>query len=66
MVNILGDVWHQGRQPDWSSTNADPSAKLHLYDKGTPAPGRKMGHITVTAATVDEAVRRAEALHATL
>jgi 5-(carboxyamino)imidazole ribonucleotide synthase len=66
MVNILGDVWRQGRQPNWSSTLADPTAKLHLYDKGTPAPGRKMGHITVTAATVDEAVRRAEALHATL
>jgi len=66
MVNILGDAWHQGRQPDWSQTLADPSAKLHLYDKGTAAPGRKMGHITVTAATVDEAVRRAETLHATL
>ena len=66
MVNILGDVWRQGRQPNWSSTLADPTAKLHLYEKGTPAPGRKMGHITVTAATVDEAVRRAEALHATL
>jgi 5-(carboxyamino)imidazole ribonucleotide synthase len=66
MVNILGDVWHQGRQPDWSHTLADPSAKLHLYDKGTAAPGRKMGHITVTAATAEDAMRRAETLHATL
>lgn len=66
MVNLLGDLWRGGREPDWTKVLADPSAKLHLYDKGKPAPGRKMGHITVTAATVDEAARRAEALHAAL
>lgn len=66
MVNLLGDLWRAGREPDWTKVLADPSAKLHLYDKGKPAPGRKMGHITVTAATVDEAARRAEALHAAL
>lgn len=66
MVNLLGDLWRNGQEPDWTKVLADPSAKLHLYDKGKPAPGRKMGHITVTAATVDEAARRAEALHAAL
>lgn len=66
MVNLLGDLWRNGREPDWTKVLADPSAKLHLYDKGQAAPGRKMGHITVTAATVDEAARRAEALHAAL
>jgi len=66
MVNLLGDLWRDGREPDWTKVLADPSAKLHLYDKGKPAPGRKMGHITVTAPTVDEAARRAEALHAAL
>ncbi|MGA0132734.1 MAG: 5-(carboxyamino)imidazole ribonucleotide synthase [Opitutales bacterium] len=66
MVNLLGDVWRDGRAPDWTRVLADSSAKLHLYDKGQPAPGRKMGHITVTAASVDEAARRAEALHAAL
>jgi len=66
MVNLLGDLWRGGREPDWTRVLADPSAKLHLYDKGRPAPGRKMGHITVTAATVEEAARRAEALHAAL
>ncbi len=25
---------------------ADPSACLHLYGKGAPSPGRKMGHVT--------------------
>jgi phosphoribosylaminoimidazole carboxylase len=39
---------------------------LHLYDKGKAAPGRKMGHVTVTAPTLEEALRRAEGLFATL
>jgi 5-(carboxyamino)imidazole ribonucleotide synthase len=66
MVNLLGDVWRNGMEPDWTKILADPSAKLHLYDKGKAAPGRKMGHITVTAPTLEEALRRAEALHAAL
>ena len=66
MVNLLGDVWRNGQEPDWTKVLADPSAKLHLYDKGKAAPGRKMGHITVTAPTLEEAIRRAEALHAAL
>jgi 5-(carboxyamino)imidazole ribonucleotide synthase len=66
MVNLLGDVWRNGQEPDWTKVLADPSAKLHLYDKGQAAPGRKMGHITVTAPTLEEAMRRAEALHASL
>ncbi len=66
MVNLLGDVWRDGQEPDWTKLLADPSAKLHLYDKGKAAPGRKMGHITVTAPTLEEALRRAEALHASL
>ncbi len=35
-------------QPDWAPIWAHPQAKLHLYDKGKPAPGRKMGHFTLT------------------
>jgi len=66
MVNLLGDVWRDGQEPDWTKVLADPSAKLHLYDKGKAAPGRKMGHITVTAPTLEEAIRRAEGLHAAL
>jgi len=66
MVNLLGDLWCNGQEPDWTKVLADPSAKLHLYDKGRAAPGRKMGHITVTAPSLEEAIRRAEALHAAL
>jgi 5-(carboxyamino)imidazole ribonucleotide synthase len=38
---------------------SDPAAHLHLYDKRRVFERRKMGHLTVTAATVDEALDRA-------
>jgi len=39
-----------------------PGAHLHLYGKAEPRRGRKMGHLTFTAATAAEA--RAVALEA--
>lgn len=45
MLNILGDAWQSG-EPDWASLLEDGNCKLHLYDKGEPRPGRKMGHLT--------------------
>ena len=65
MVNLLGDLWTD-LEPDWSVALADPSASLHLYGKTTPRPGRKMGHITVTAATPEEAQHRAMAIRSGL
>lgn len=65
MVNLLGDVWQDGA-PDWSALLTDPDVKLHLYDKGAPRPGRKMGHFTVMKDTVEEALAVAEALFASL
>ncbi|WP_310461725.1 5-(carboxyamino)imidazole ribonucleotide synthase [Sphaerotilus sp.] len=55
MLNLLGDLWFdaQGaeRTPDWAAVLALPGAHLHLYGKASARPGRKMGHLTVTAAT---------------
>jgi 5-(carboxyamino)imidazole ribonucleotide synthase len=65
MVNLLGDLWGSG-EPDWSVALADPHASLHLYGKTSARPGRKMGHITVTADTTDEAERRAKAIRSLL
>jgi 5-(carboxyamino)imidazole ribonucleotide synthase len=65
MVNLLGDLWADG-EPDWSMVMADPEASLHLYGKTMSRPGRKMGHITVTAATPQEAQHRAIALRSGL
>lgn len=60
MANLLGDLWRHG-EPDWSAVCAFPSAKLHLYGKLAPRPGRKMGHVTALAATPEGAERMARA-----
>lgn len=55
MWNLLGDLWADG-DPDWASLLRDPRAKLHLYGKSDPRPGRKMGHVCVMADSVNEAL----------
>ena len=62
MLNLLGDLWPAVGEPDWAAVLALPGTHLHLYGKAKAAPGRKMGHLTITAATVDAA--RATALQA--
>ena len=51
MLNLLGDLWQAapGGQPDWPAVLALPGTHLHLYGKSDPRPGRKMGHLTITA-----------------
>ncbi len=62
MVNLLGDVWEAtDGSPDWSAVLAMPRAHLHLYGKSGYRIGRKMGHITVTGETVEEALSVATA-----
>ena len=65
MANLLGDVWSAGT-PDWSAALAVPGVRLHLYGKDEPRPGRKMGHLTATAADADQAARRVQAARAAL
>jgi 5-(carboxyamino)imidazole ribonucleotide synthase len=64
MINLLGDVWFDeagaARTPPWAQVLALPGVHLHLYGKVSARRGRKMGHITVTAA--DGAAARAVAL----
>jgi 5-(carboxyamino)imidazole ribonucleotide synthase len=55
MVNLLGDLWEKGK-PDWPAALARHNVKLHLYGKQQPRPGRKMGHLTAMAASVEEAL----------
>ncbi|MDO9223268.1 MAG: 5-(carboxyamino)imidazole ribonucleotide synthase [Caulobacter sp.] len=40
MTNLLGD-----EVLGWAALASDPEARLHLYGKGEPRPGRKMGHV---------------------
>lgn len=59
MVNLLGELW-QGDPPDPAAALAVPGVTLHLYGKTVARRGRKMGHLTACAGTVDEAVERVE------
>jgi 5-(carboxyamino)imidazole ribonucleotide synthase len=40
MTNLLGDDIL-----NWRALSAEPGARLHVYGKAEPRPGRKMGHI---------------------
>ncbi|MCW5548286.1 MAG: 5-(carboxyamino)imidazole ribonucleotide synthase [Opitutaceae bacterium] len=60
MVNLLGEVWARG-EPDWAGLLAQDGVKLHLYGKAEARPGRKMGHFTVRAPDVVEALALAQA-----
>ena len=57
IVNLLGDVWLNG-EPDFPAALAVPGVRLHLYEKQTPRAGRKMGHLSATGATAEEALER--------
>ena len=67
MLNLLGDLWFRGgnsaeQSPAWDQLLALPGTHLHLYGKANARPGRKMGHLTITAANAASA--RATALQA--
>jgi 5-(carboxyamino)imidazole ribonucleotide synthase len=60
MLNILGDVWFEGdgdvaRETARDRVLALPGANLHLYGNTDPRRGRKMGHVTFVAPTLQEA-----------
>ena len=38
----------------WHDVVALPTARLHLYGKEEARPGRKMGHVNFTGATLEE------------
>jgi 5-(carboxyamino)imidazole ribonucleotide synthase len=55
MMNLLGDLWRNGA-PAWDALFQYPNAKLHLYGKHTPRPGRKMGHCNVLDDKLEQAL----------
>ena len=57
MVNLIGEI------PDAARQLSD--GVLHDYGK-SPRPGRKLGHITVTAETADERDRLVERISKTV
>jgi len=57
MANLLGELWVDG-EPNWAAACRFTDVKLHLYGKTDPRPGRKMGHLTATGRTVQDAQDR--------
>ena len=70
MLNLLGELWLGAGgavvEPDWQGVLALPGAHLHLYGKGEARHGRKMGHLTFTAAAAADAQAQAQAAAALL
>ena len=65
MLNLLGDLWYRTDMPGvehtpaWDQVLALPGTHLHLYGKASARPGRKMGHLNITAASAEQAERLA-------
>jgi 5-(carboxyamino)imidazole ribonucleotide synthase len=67
LVNILGaGPRRPARLAGIERALADPLVSLHLYDKREVFERRKMGHVTATGSTIDEALGRARAASAVL
>ena len=54
MANLLGSEWADG-EPNWHLSLTLPNTSLHLYGKGIPESGRKMGHMTSIANSPEQA-----------
>ncbi|MDR2167615.1 MAG: 5-(carboxyamino)imidazole ribonucleotide synthase, partial [Clostridiales bacterium] len=68
MKNILGEDDQSGPAlvMGVEEVLAVPAATLHIYGKDEVRPGRKMGHITVIADSLDKAAELAAKAHDSL
>ena len=68
MVNLLGDKDSNGKAiySGVQEVLNIGDVHIHLYGKKITKPYRKMGHVTVTAATVDEAILKAQKVRSQL
>ena len=62
MVNILGEKGFEGNAvyEGFNEVMDIPGVHVHLYGKKLTKPFRKMGHVTVTADTLSQAVMLAK------
>lgn len=59
IINLLGDLWLKAI-PDLPAALTVPGVRLHLYEKKAAKMGRKMGHLSATGATAEEALERVQ------
>lgn len=57
IANLLGDLWRDG-PPAFAEALRMEGVHLHLYGKDEARPGRKMGHLSASGRTTQEAVDR--------
>lgn len=60
MLNLLGEEGHRGpvRYEGLEQCLALEGVHVHLYGKSVTAPFRKMGHLTITGATLEQAIEQ--------
>lgn len=68
MLNLLGAEGHTGpvHYEGVRECLALTGVHIHLYGKATTKPFRKMGHVTITAETLEQAFQKAEFVKNTL
>ncbi len=68
MVNILGEPGYTGsvKYTGMEQALATPGVKFHIYGKKITKPFRKMGHFTVLATKLEDAVETAKTIKNTL
>lgn len=62
MINILGGMQPHTHMHAVERAMTIPGARIHMYGKGSGRPGRKMGHVTVVAGSLQSAERQIEPL----
>ena len=65
IFNLFGELWDSGT-PRWDKALALSGVRLHLYGKRGARPGRKMGHLSATGDTAEDALSRVRAAAAAL
>lgn len=60
MLNIIGTRNGPADPKGFEEIAKEPGTYVHLYGKKETRVGRKMGHVTVTAETLEEAKKKAE------
>jgi len=57
IYNLFGELWENGT-PAWERALSIDGVRLHLYGKRGARPGRKMGHLSATGETAEDALKR--------
>ncbi len=60
IYNLFGELW-DGGTPKWERALALDGVRLHLYGKRGARPGRKMGHLSATGETAEDALEKVRA-----